>query len=609
MRIRSACAQFAAIVALGAPFIAQGQPVTSVSRDAGLAVSVIRAGTLGGPGGAPMVSIFGTPGSIYRLALENPFIGSPFVLDAPGLPFATVQGPLTLANPFLIPAAWVVDPTGAPLFVIPPTGVQGLNFTFTIPPGLVGIPLRFQAVVFAGAGIFLTNPQTRLVTPAMTTGTYADAVVTAPPTATERDVEQADVDSDGDLDALVINAGTAPLLRLQTGILYAAPVALPLPPGITPLTAEFADFDRDGNLDIAVGGASAGGGTPYLYFLRNTGAGAFALVPAASVALQNAGIVNGNDLETGDFDLDGDLDVILGCGLNPLTGQINRLFLNTSTTPSGGGGPPAISFVEATTPQMPLTRDDTEDVEVVDFDLDGDLDIVVGNFDGPAPATGIDFVYVNQGGAQGGVAGFFLNPTPNPIPPRNDETLDVVVADYTGDGLPDIYVANWLVTTQAAGGTVFGPAAQLDRLLLGTGAGTFVDSSTLLPDNPTYIGAPAFAVPAALGMDAEAIDYDEDGDVDVVIPLGSFGNPASGPPTPGLNRGLRFLRNNLTASGTFQNDAPIGVPLTFSATADYVDIEPGDWQNLFYPFFWSRLDEDFGCVAIDTGFFEVGKQP
>ena len=609
----TACVPLACFL-LALPAAAQGQPVTVRSQDAGLAVEGLRAGFGTATNGTAALRVSGPPGSGYILAMQNPFLpGFPF--DVANAPVAGAMGATSLVTPFLVPAAWVNDPTGAPVYVIPPGGTQTLNFNFVMPAALIGFPLRFQAAVFGPASTYLTDSQTRMITPPVAAGTYVDSGTLAPPgPGILRDVEQADVDGDGDLDDLILPTAGAPLLFLQAGGGLAAPLPQPVPPTI-PQTAEFADLDRDGFPDLVIGGVTNGGvGTTYLGALRNLGDapwGGFALVPAANVTLTAPGLaVSVNDVETGDVNLDGFVDVVAGCGLNAFLGEQNRLFLNTSCPGFATACVPNVFLVEVTPTNMPPVADDTEDVEFLDFDLDGDLDVMVGNFDGPT--AGIDWVLVNQGGAQGGLLGVYLLPLPNPVPPLADETLDVVVGDYNGDGLPDVYVANWLVSAQIPPmvGTVFGPGAQIDRLLLNTAGGVFVDSSTLLPDNPGYTGPPVFAVPPFLGMDAEAFDYDQDGDVDVIVPLGGFGNMAAGAPLPGFNRGLIFLRNNLAnpASLAFENDLVPGGTLTMVATtADYVDVEPGDWQ--LFPLIWSWFVEDLGAVSLNAGFFWVGKQP
>jgi predicted nucleotidyltransferase len=119
----------------------------------------------------------------------------------------------------------------------------------------------------------------------------------------------------------------------------------------------WADFDRDGDLDIMFSGTGTqGGGGPEITLLRNDGVDGFTAT-APSIDPTYAG-----SLTTGDYDNDGDVDVLITGFISSGT-RIARVFEN-----SGNG-----------------TFERTADLQGVgygdsatgDYDNDGDLDVVI----------------------------------------------------------------------------------------------------------------------------------------------------------------------------------------------------------------------------------------
>lgn len=145
-----------------------------------------------------------------------------------------------------------------------------------------------------------------------------------------RKVTPADVDGDGDLDlyfAHVSWQGRAPQDRLyindgrgqfSDGTAERLPVVSDLG-----LDAEFGDFDRDGDLDLIVG---KGG---LVRVLANDGTGRFSDVTAQALGVDIAGV--NIAIEVADFDGDGTLDFYVGQLANPQApGAQDRLFLNAT---------------------------------------------------------------------------------------------------------------------------------------------------------------------------------------------------------------------------------------------------------------------------------------
>jgi hypothetical protein len=115
------------------------------------------------------------------------------------------------------------------------------------------------------------------------------------------------------------------------------------------------------------------------------------------------------NIDFGDCDNDGDLDVIVGNGGDGAA-ENNRIFINRGGLQGGTLG----IFTEDTANRFAgVTVDTSRDIEFMDMDNDGDLDIYVSNRGNNVNGGEVSRFYVNLGGLQAGTVGFYQEDTNN----------------------------------------------------------------------------------------------------------------------------------------------------------------------------------------------------
>lgn len=171
---------------------------------------------------------------------------------------------------------------------------------------------------------------------------------------------------------------------------------------------------------------------------------------------------NSMDIASADIDGDGDHDIIIASEWKP-----NLILLN-----DGKG-----HFSNGTEGRLPRKSYDSEDVEVADFDNDGDPDIIFASEDNQ-----VHEYYLNDG------KGFFTDVSDRLT--FHSKANAVVACDFDRDGDIDL---------------IFGNEGQ-DIYLSNDGKGHFTDETALrLPNDQNTT------------QDVEAADLDSDGDLDLVI--------------------------------------------------------------------------------------------
>ena len=295
-------------------------------------------------------------------------------------------------------------------------------------------------------------------------GTFMDATSSRMPIGFHgvRDLTPGDVDRDGDLDLIAWNYGLNRLYLNNGNGTFSDATASRMPGGLSDTRSlALGDVDGDGDLDLV---AANNDQQNRLYL--NDGTGTFIDATAMRLPVDN---LRSRALVLGDTDGDGDLDLVVGN-----IGQQSRLYLNNGTG----------TFLDATTLGMPVCNCVTTSLVLCDMDVDGDLDLLLGN-------TGENLrgrqsrLYLNNG------TGKFTDATATRMPVDRYPTRALAQGDVDGDGDLDLVVGN---------------TAQQSRLYLNDGYGTLTDATASRMPVGDHL-----TTSLALG------DVDQDGDLDLVV--------------------------------------------------------------------------------------------
>ena len=330
-------------------------------------------------------------------------------------------------------------------------------------------------------------------------------------------VVAADVDGDRDVDLLVSHYGPTVLLRNDGAGRFAAAEALsPAGEDEHPWGSSMAlaDADGDGDLDLYVGrylDYDPGHGLdcrrdgpdsppevcdPSLFpgqldrYYENRGDGSFEDTTDAA----GLGGADGKGLGVLFTDLDGDgwPDVYVA---NDLT--LNLLFRNL-----GHGGFEDLSLLSGTAVNRSGRPEAGMGLAAADFDVDGDPDLTVTNFD-----VETNTLYRNAGPASGMLFEDVSATTGFGQPSFNLLGFGIVAGDLDRDGALDVYVANGhIFASPRRDNTEHRQRNLLLRGLAGDGRGRFVEARCAWVEEEPLVS-----------RGAAAADFDNDGDVDLAV--------------------------------------------------------------------------------------------
>jgi len=186
-----------------------------------------------------------------------------------------------------------------------------------------------------------------------------------------------DYDNDGDLDLALCGSSKSNIYRNDSGAFNNINAGLT---GVSYSSLAWGDYDNDGDLDLALSGYNST--SPYYYSLiYHNDSGAFNNINAGLTGVSNS------SLAWGDYDNDGDLDLVLS---GSDSGSVRRSYIYRND--SG-----AFNNINAG-----LTGVYYSSLAWGDFDNDGDLDLAVSGQD--SGSVGRSFIYRNNSGSFSDIA-------------------------------------------------------------------------------------------------------------------------------------------------------------------------------------------------------------
>jgi hypothetical protein len=342
----------------------------------------------------------------------------------------------------------------------------------------------------------------------------------------------ADYDNDGDLDCFITggspagsslyrNDGSGQFTRITTGDIGESLHN-------KGWSCAWGDYNNDGFVDLVIAAAFNFNGIDSTNRLfRNNGDGTFTRIDTTVITM---GIAPYTVPSWSDYDNDGDIDLFIGSG--PANGTLapDNLYRNwlaeTGTE----------SFTRITTAPIATDLVDGQIWNWIDYDNDGDVDAFLTNYNSSVP----NHLYRNDGGT-------FARMTPlqvGSIVSDVSGSLASVWADFDNDGDLDCFVTNE------------GNASNF--YYRNNGNGTFTRLTTI-----------AIVTGTGNQRGASAGDYDNDGDIDLMItgPSGSRGLYRNDPGN--INSWI-----NIRLVGVHANRAAIGARVRALANINGV----GVWQ-------------------------------
>jgi hypothetical protein len=378
-----------------------------------------------------------------------------------------------------------------------------------------------------------------------------------------------DYDNDGDLDILLTGwTGSARVSKVYRND-GAASGFTDIGAALTAMkdgSVAWGDYDNDGDLDILLTGGISG--SPYVLssiYRNDGGASGFTDIAAGLAGLRYGSAA------WGDYDNDGDLDIVLSGAGDP--GAISKVYrndgLDTFTEISAG-----------------LTAAYNSSVAWGDYDNDGDLDILLAGY---ATGTPISKVYRNDGPSGFADIGAALTGVDHCSVAwgdyDNDSDLDILLTgstgtppyiskvyrnDAEGSGFTDIGAGLTGVYQSSVAWGDYDNDGDLDILLTGyPPAGGRIAKVYRNDGGPSGFSDIGAGLPGVSSSSVAWGDYDNDGDLDILL-TGHDGSDAVS----------KVYRNNskpdLGSVAPASGSGPTGVTTAFTTTWT----DPDGWQDL-----------------------------
>lgn len=373
------------------------------------------------------------------------------------------------------------------------------------------------------------------------------------------------------------------------------------------------DFDNDGDADLLVLGV---GGTPNRLF-ENTGSGKFKDI--SSQAFNSSDTRHPSGCSIGDINGDGLLDIAIANTFDnwnhrmPLVTfendhllEANQLFVN-----QGGN----IFHDQSETAGIGESRYLSWAISLVDYDLDGDVDLITADDQGakaPFSRGGRDDGYIRIFDNDG--SGHFTDVTKARNTDRYGAWMGLAFGDFNADQYMDIFSTNtgYYITS------FLQPALDFENDIGDWTSGWFLGGAGL---TFTFPGA-GDMIDTPFGWGASVLDYDNDGDSDIIyhggVNMGLFVE-ASNPGVVLNNDGeANFKKDALAMSETVdhlrRNVQGMAVgDLNNDGFMDIVSVSSEDWPSFFPlvplapPPFWIGTPYDQQALLWPT-FFPVNPQ-
>lgn len=362
-------------------------------------------------------------------------------------------------------------------------------------------------------------------------------------------IDWGDYDNDGDLDILLTgkNSDFIPISKIfqnNNGTFSEVYVGSLI--GVSNSFAEWGDFDNDGNLDILLAGDD--GSNPITKIYRNTGNG------FSEVFSENLTNIKQASGAWGDYDNDGALDILL-TGIDWDSGDpVSKIYENIET-----------GFMEKF--QGDLTGVAWGTTAWGDYDNDGDLDLMLAGFNSFVPSTTsrVSKIFQNKESSFNEVfSGSLIGVAQSSLEwgdYDNDGDLDILLTggaydqelnvisiskiyENTGSGFNEVFIGELSNVVQGAGTWGdYDNDGDLDILLSGMDINNGTPITKVYNNNSN--GFNEISADNLNGVSGSSIkwgDYDNDGDLDFL--LSGTGNGT----ITKLYRNNNFVENNLPST-------------------------------------------------------------